>query len=135
MQKRVVVADADAQFGSAVAAALREAGYEVQTMTSDVELVERIRACPPDLLIWSTRMEMDVFKRLDVWKPSSPLASIPQISIGTPAADADLSGYLDLVRDAPPLFMGRKPMEVSQVVEAATSILSRDRQEDDALAP
>jgi CheY-like chemotaxis protein len=121
---RVAIADYNKQFRSSVAAGLQELGLDVIEIGSSDQLVNLIESDPPELLIWDVRMEMDTFKRLDQWRPTSVTAQLPRISIGVTTADAFRNGWLERMPGPVPLLMGRQPMTAETVVEAAVEVLS-----------
>lgn len=124
MKKCVLVADYNNIVRDELVAALRASGYQAIPVSTGAELVEHIRLVPPDLLVWSTRMEMDTFKSIDPWSPRSLVAAIPRIRIGVPSPNSEENGRLvRLTPSHPPLLMGKQPMPITTVLEAVRSIL------------
>jgi two-component system KDP operon response regulator KdpE len=96
-QARVLVIDDEAQIRRLLAIALSRAGYEVTTVGSGAEGIERLALEPFDLLLLDLGLpDMD---GVDVCRQVREWSSIPIIVISVREGDRDKIGALDLGAD------------------------------------
>ncbi|MBI2774253.1 MAG: sigma-54-dependent Fis family transcriptional regulator [Chloroflexi bacterium] len=76
-QKTILVADDDASIRSLLRQLLQEEGYSVQEAATGVEVVDKVKDSPPDLVIMDVRMpELDGIEALSRVKATAPHSSV-----------------------------------------------------------
>ncbi len=78
MQKRILVADDDAELVELVTFSLKRAGYAVGTAANGIEAIKKARSLTPDLIVLDVMMpELDGFAVCEVLRRESATASTP----------------------------------------------------------
>src|SRR5262245_34738892 len=91
MAKRILVADDERTIARLIQMNLERAGYAVETVFDGTEVLERVAAEPPDLLIMDVMMPyMDGFEALETLKKNPETQGIPVIMMTGQAQQADM---------------------------------------------